>query len=219
MRKTALALGVVLLAGCAQHATIDMPYVESARSEAWNNKKFDYDILYSQPKPGMFSGGEQLPLKPIEEAELSVASSATMKNFSDYLIKQLPSGIKLGNDDDYDYKLVVEMEARDKKGPSYADYNAAESFAKGMLSLGFAASEYEIIADFKVTYKLLHNDGTEILSQSYEVSDNVPHERGDFESYNSLNDYSGQLLEKHMILTLNDFIKKAAAKKKSKLEA
>ncbi|MGI2028918.1 hypothetical protein [Endozoicomonas acroporae] len=208
-----LVLSVMFLSGCAQHASIEMPYVESVKSEVWTNKTFDYDIFYSQPKPGVFSGGEQLPLKPIEEAELSVASSATLRNFSDYLVKQLPSGIQLSKDGAFDYKLVVEMEAHDKKGPSYADYQAGESFAKGMLSLGFAASEYEIIADFNVTYKLVKSDGSLILEKKYDVNDSVPHERGDFESFNSLNDYSGQLLEKHMMITLNDFIKKAANKK------
>ncbi|WP_257291722.1 hypothetical protein [Endozoicomonas sp. ONNA1] len=216
MKKSIFTLLLVaFITGCAQHATIEMPYVEATHNEAWKDKKFDYDILYSQPKPGVFSGGEQLPLKPIEEAELSVASSATLKNFSNYLIKQLPEGIKLGSNTDYDYKLIVEMEAKDKKGPAYADYNAGESFAKGMLTLGFAASEYEIIADFTVTYKLLKSDGDKIIEYSYKVSDSVPHERGDFESFNSLNDYSGQLLEKHMIITLNDFIKKAASMKES----
>ena len=210
---------LIFLTGCAQHAKIEMPYVESSRNEVWNNKKFDYDIYYSQPKPGVFSGGEQLPLKPIQEAELSVASSATLKNFSDYLVKQLPSGVKLSNDGSFDYKLIVEMEARDKQGPSYADYQAGKSFAKGMLTLGFAANDYNIIADFNVTYKLINSDEALILEKNYDVADSVPHQRGDFESFNSLNDYSGQLLEKHLMITLNDFIKQAASKKEQFLKS
>ena len=211
MKKVITAsIAAVVLTGCAQHATIDMPYVEATYKEEWQGKKFDYDILYSQPKPGVFTGGEQMPLMPIEKAELSVASSATLRKFPEYLMKQLPAGSKIGSDEDFDYKIKVEMEAYDKKGPAYADYNAGESMAKGLLTLGLAASEYEIIADFKVTYSIQDAAGNELLKQTYTVKDSVEHERSDFESFNSLNDYAGQLLEKHLIITLNEFAKKAA---------
>ena len=76
------------------------------------------------------------------------------------------------------------------------------------MTFGFASSEYNIIANFDAKYRLIRS-GEEIFTKNYKVSESVDHERGDFDSFNTLNDYSGQLLEKHLILTLNDFFKEA----------
>lgn len=208
MKKIILLLGTLVLAGCATHADIKMPVVTQVHNSAYENKSMSYDILYSQPKPGIFSGGEQLPLKPLNEAELSVASVATLQKLPDYIFKQLPSTVKRIDSGNADYKLKVELVAHDKHGPTYADYEAAKSFGKNLITMGLASAEYNIVADFDAKY-VLYKQGEEFFSKEYKVKDQIDHERGDLESFNTLNDYAGQMLEKHLILTLNNFFSEA----------
>ncbi|MBR9857239.1 MAG: hypothetical protein GYB38_05970 [Gammaproteobacteria bacterium] len=211
MKKIAVLGLVVALGGCANHANIEMPAVTQVYHESFENKSISYEIMYSQPKPGVFSGGEQMPLVPLEQAEFSVASAATLRKLPDYIYQQLPPTVKRLENGQGDFKLVVELTAYDKKGLVYSDHEFAKSFGKNLLTLGFASSEYDIIADFDAKYKLYSGD-KEIFVESYNVQESVDHERGDFDSFNSLNDYAGQLLEKHLILTLNDFFKKSTTK-------
>ena len=192
--------------GCATHATIEMPAVTQVYNKSFENKTFSYEILYSQPKPGVITGGEQMPLVPLEHAELSVASAATLKKLPDYIFEQLPSSVKRAGEGQSDFKLVVELIAHDKKGPAYSKYEAGKSIGKNLLTLGLGSAEYNIVADFDSEYRLYKGE-QEVFAKSYKVDESVDHQRGDFESFNSLNDYSGQLLEKHLILTLNDFFK------------
>ena len=208
-RKGALLLCcLAILGGCASHANIEMPAVTQVYNNAFTNKTFSYEILYSQPKPGIFSGGDKMPLLPLEKSEMSIASAATLKNLPDYIYKQLPSSVIRDQSGNGDFKLIVELTAYNKKGPAYSDYEFAKSFGKNLLTFGFASSEYNIIANFDAKYRLIRS-GEEIFTKNYKVSESVDHERGDFDSFNTLNDYSGQLLEKHLILTLNDFFKEA----------
>lgn len=211
MKKLVLLCLIVVMSGCATHANIQMPAVTQVYNQSFDGKSMSYEIMYSQPKPGIFSGGEQMPMSPLEKAELSIASAATLKKLPDYIFKQLPSTVKRAENGQGDFKLVIELTARDKKGPAFADYEFGKSFFKNLLTLGFASSEYDIIADFDVNYRLYSGE-QEVFSKLYKVNESVDHERGDFESFNSLNDFTGQLLEKHLILTLNDFFKQAAAK-------
>lgn len=197
---------IVALTGCATHAQIDMPALERVHSGAFENKAFGYEILYSQPKPGVFSGGEQLPLEPLDKAELSVASAVALKRLPEYIYDQLPANVKRTDVKDADYVLHVELVAHDKKGPAYADYQTGKTTAMKLISLGLASANYEIIADFDAKYTLLKH-GQVVSQKSYAVKDSVDHQRGDFENFNSLNDYTGQMLQKHLILTLNDFFK------------
>lgn len=210
MKKFVTMTLALLLTGCATHANITAPVVSKVYDKAYDNKSLSYSILYSQPKPGIFTGGEQLPLTPLEKAELSIASSATLSKLSDYIFQQLPSNVQRALDNNGDFKLVVEITAHHKKGPSYADYEAGKSFAKGMVTLGFGSDEYDIIADFDATYKLYVGDEIK-FEKSYKVNDSVDHERGKFESFNAVNDVAGQLLEKHLIITLNNFFTEATA--------
>lgn len=210
--KKLLMLGLALiLSGCATHANIEMPAVTQVYHQSFDNKSISHEIMYSQPKPGAFTGGEQMPLAPLEEAHLSVASAATLKNLPDYIYRQLPSTVQRAEQGEGDMNLLVELTARDKKGPAYSNFEFGKSLGKNLLTLGFAASDYTIIADFDVTYRLQNGD-RETFVKSYKINDSVAHQRGDFDSFNSLNDYAGQLLEKHLILTLNDFFKKASDK-------
>ncbi len=204
----------LMLAGCATHANIDMPVVSQVYDSFYENKSISYNIKYSQPEPGLFTAGEQMPLVDIKDAKLSVASAATLKKLPEYITQQLPPSVKISENNSSDFEIIVELVAKDKKGPAYADYNAGESFVKNFLTIGFAASEYQIVADFSANYKLYYQ-GKEIYAEKYVINESVDHERGDFDSFNSLNDYAGQLLERHLILTLNDFFKDSAEAIKS----
>ncbi|WP_458526834.1 hypothetical protein [Onishia taeanensis] len=208
--KSSIAItGLVVLSGCASHAQIDMPVVSQVHTPVLEGKTLAYDIYYSQPTPGLFNAGKQQALAPLEEAELSIASAATLKNLPDYIYEQLPSSVSRGEPGNSDYRVHVELTAHDKKGPVFADFQLAETVGKGFLTLGLAPSEYQIIADFEARYEL-HAKDILIYAEDYTVKDDVDHERGDFETYNSVNDPAGQLLKKHLILTLNDFFSDAA---------
>lgn len=208
MKKIILLLMVSVLAGCATHAEIKMPVTIKVHDAAYENKTLHYEILYSQPKPGVFSGGEQLPLAPLEKAELSIASASTLKELPKLIFEQLPVSVKyLANNPDLTLKL--EITAHDKLGPAYADYEFAKSFGKNLLTLGFASAEYNIVADFDAKY-ILEQKGEVIFTKDFRVRDEVDHEKGDFDSFNSLNEFTSQILEKHLILTLHEFFKAAA---------
>lgn len=210
MKKLVFLLMVaVLISGCsANHANIAMPAVTKVYSTGFDNKAISYNILYSQPRPGITSDGDQLPLAPLNQAQVSVAAASTLKKLPDYIYEQLPSTVKRADAPAGDYYLVVELVAHHKKGPAYADYEAGKSFAKGMASFGFAAQEYQIVADFDVKYKLL-KQGKEIFQKSYKVKDSVAHQKGKFDGFNTLNEYTSQILEKHLIITLNNFFNEA----------
>lgn len=209
MRILAIITCALIASGCATHADIRMPGVTQVSSPAFESKTISHQVLYSQPKPGVFSGGEQLPLTPLAEAELSVSSAATLANFQELVRKQLPDSVRHSDNSETDFKLEVELTARDKKGPTYAASRLGTSLASNVATLGFAPSSYHIVADFDVQYRLLQG-GTEVLTKAYTVSDRVKHQIGDFESYSSTYEYSSQMLEKHLLLTLNDFFGESA---------
>lgn len=209
-KTLAMLCVMAIMTGCASHAEIKMPAVQSISSPKFEEKKFHYEVYYSQPKPGVFSGGDQEPLKPLSDSELSISSSAVLKDLPNYITEQLPSSASISSKENSDYQINVELVANHKRGPVYANHELAKSLGKGILTLGLAPSDYEIIADFNVTYHLAE-DGHAIYNKSYEVTDRVQHQRGDFESYNSVNDPAGQLLKKHIILTLNDFLENSTS--------
>jgi len=183
-----LLVTVFIINGCATHAEINMPSVSEVYHNKYENKTLSYEVFYSQPKPGIFTGGQQLPLVPIENAEFSIASAKTLKKLPDYIFEQLPSSVKRIETNDGDFKLKVELVAHHKKGPAYADYEAAKSFGKSFVTLGFGSSEYDLVADFDTTYALYRKDEL-IHKKIYKINETVDHERGKFESYNSLNDF------------------------------
>lgn len=211
MKKLFTILAVITLSGCATHANITMPTVTQVTDKAYENKTISYEVMYSQPKPGVFSEGNQLPLKPLKAAELSVASATTLKKLPNYILQQLPVSTETAAKGQGDLNLKIELYAHDKKGPAYAEYEMAKSLGKSLLTLGLGSSEYEIIADFDATYTLMQGH-KEVFSKKYKVKDHADHERNQFEGFNGLNEYAGQMLEKHLVLTLNDFFKQAANK-------
>ena len=208
MKKVVLLLIIAVLGGCATHAEIKMPTVTKVHSAVYENKTLNYEVLYSQPKPGVFSGGEQLPLVPLEKAELSVASASTLKELPKLIFNQLPVSVKhLAENPDLTLKL--EITAHDKKGPAFSDHEFAKSLGKNLLTLGFGSSEYNIVADFDAKY-ILEQNGKVIFAKDFKVRDEVDHEKGDFDSYNTLKEFTSQMLEKHLILTLHEFFTEAA---------
>lgn len=207
IRVLALALFSVVLMGCATHGQVNIPVQLAVEHQAFQGKSFSSEVLYSQPKPGIFSNGEQLELKPIQNAELSIGAARVLSRFKDLFMRQLPAEASLGNTENSDYKFVVQLFAKNKRGPSYADFDAMLSTGKKMLTLGLGASEYTIVADFDVTYQLLDSNNNLLFEKSYEVDDKVDHERGGFDSYDIGDDLAAKLLEKHIVLSMNDFFK------------
>lgn len=91
-RLLAVDLGVGLVGGCATHANIQIPLIEKVTRGAWQGKQFRHEVYFSQPRPGVFMGGDQLPLVPIKSAVLSVASATTLQKLLEILGKNLPQG-------------------------------------------------------------------------------------------------------------------------------
>lgn len=194
MKNFLTLLLVLFITGCATHAKIQMKGMAPLPSDKFTGKSFYSEIYYSQPKPGIFSGGEEMPMKPLSEAELSVMSSSVLNRFNNYVERQLPAGASIGSSKAHDYKLKVELTAFHKMGPAYYDYELMKSFALNMLTLGIAPDEYNLIADFNITYTLIDAQGTSLLSKSYQVDDFLDHEMSGFENYNLLNELSQQLV-------------------------
>lgn len=204
--KLLVALSTLgILSGCATHGVVTVPVVQAVDNEAFENKTIATELYYSQPKPGVFSGGEVLPMKPISEAELSVGSSRVMARFNEILSHQMPMNTKVTNTENSDYVFVTELQAKDKKGPAYADYDMALSTGKKLLTLGLGSSEYTIIADFDVTYKLLDNQGNLLSQETFTIEDEIDHERGGFDGYDIGQDLAAKLLEKNIVTTMNKF--------------
>lgn len=209
MKFLFISIVLVLASGCATHAKIESPVVSEVRHPVYENKSFHTEVYYSQPQPGIFNGSKQLPLVPLDEATLSVASAMVMSRFESMVERQLPPSSVISGQLGSDYMLRVELVCNNKKGPVYADHEFLKSVGKGILTLGLASSEYDIIADFNVKYELIKG-GDVLFEKSYDVAEQVDHERGKFESINSVNDYPPVLFEKHLLLTLNDFFVEAA---------
>ena len=81
----------------------------------------------------------------------------------------------------------------------------ALSTGKKLLTLGLGSSEYTIIADFDVTYKLLDNQGNLLSQETFTIEDEIDHERGGFDGYDIGQDLAAKLLEKNIVTTMNKF--------------
>ncbi len=200
-----LCIPFLFLSGCATHGEVTVPVKLAVDNPTFHGKTFSSELLYSQPEPGVFSDGKQQPLTPIEDANLSVGASRVLSQFNNLFSRQLPAAASLGPKENSDYSFTVELTAKDKKGPSFADFDMLASTGKSLLTLGLGSSEYTIIADFDVTYKLETTDGESVLEKSYSVHDEVDHERGKLDGYDIGDDLAARLLEKHIVLTMNDF--------------
>ena len=199
-----------LLGGCAQHARIDAFNKPKIQHESWQGQCFIVELLYAQPKPGILSGGQALPLRPFNEAEKSSEAVTVLKTLPDIIKQQLPVGVTWGNH--CVYQLHVAVKAFDKRGPSYAVFSSIKNYAKSLVTLGFDFDkDYEITANFTVEYRLQkQNDGTPIFSQRFEVNRKLSHEHGNFEFSEAPLDYARQLFQQQIARTLNEFFRRAA---------
>lgn len=202
-------MGAMLVSGCANHAKIEMPVVERVSSQNWQGKSFRQEIFYSQPEPGLFTGGQQQKLQPISEASLSVASAEVLSGFSQFLSNQLPPNTYVVDDSTADYTVTVNMVAKDKMGPSYPDYEFWKTFFKGLATVGFGSFEYDIIADFDIEY-VLKDKKNNVFSKKYSVKDAVDHDKGRFEFNDKSYVYAAELLRKHILITYSSFLKDAS---------
>ena len=207
-KKISLLFGLIILSGCATHGVVTVPVQSAVENPAFTDKTFSTKLYYSQPKPGIFSSGEVLPMKPIEESELSVGASRVLARYNELLTNQLPMNTKVTSSENGDFLFITELQAKDKSGPAYADYDMALSTGKKLLTLGLGSSEYTIIADFDVTYKLLDRSGKLLLQDTYTVHDEVDHERGGFDGFDIGQDLAAKLLEKNIVITMHDFFSK-----------
>ena len=202
---------ITLLVGCATHPEIKTKPIEKVSSEKWSGKDFKYEVFYSQPKPGIISGGEQLDLVPLNKAELSVASAEVLSDFPKLISQVLPSNVTLKKDGETDYVLTVNLVANHKRGPTYSDHEFTKSLAKGLLTLGLASQDFNIIADFSVEY-ILKNKTGESFAKKYAVKESIDNQKGAFEIHDRNADFASELLKKHMITTSAAFFGEAKAK-------
>lgn len=205
-----IILGSSLL-GCATHGQVKVPVLKAVENESFAGKTFSTEVYYSQPQPGLFSDGEKLPLKPIEEAEVSVGASRVLSRFQELFQRQLPAESSIGKKDNSDFIYIIELTAKDKKGPTFADYDILASTGKSLLTLGLGSSEYTIIADFDILYRLEDKNGKVIYEKSYTIHDEVDHERSKLDGFDIGNDLAAQLLEKHVVISMNDYFKKLSS--------
>lgn len=196
------------VSGCASNARINPSMMERASGMHWEGKAIAYEVSISQPEPGVFSGGEQQPMTPLNQANLSVGTRRALQDLNSYLENNLPQGASLAHAGNSDLQLSVELTAYDKKGPAYLDHQFTESLAKGLLTLGLAPSDYEVIADFKVNYRLQDAEGVVWHENDYRVQESVDHQKGDFD-FDDQWLYARQMMEKHINITLGDFFTEA----------
>lgn len=212
MKKAfAAALLAVTVTGCATHATIEKPALSPVAKTTWNSKTLNYKVLYSQPEPGLFSDGEQQPMTPLKDANLSLGSRMVLKDLPTNLEEQMPAGVKLVSDDNSDYGLEIRITARNKKGPVYPEHQFLLSLVKNMFMFGLGPQEFVLVADFDAEYALSNKNG-ERFGKSFTVTDRMDHQKGAFEGAFSPYEFSALLMRKHMAVTLNDFLKQAADK-------
>ncbi|ASK79151.1 hypothetical protein CF386_08765 [Paraphotobacterium marinum] len=204
-KSVMILLFSIVLSGCATKGVVNMPVIEPIQNKNLENKKVYVKVYYSQPEPGIFSGGKQQKFAPIKDAKLSIASSRVLSRFDEIVKQQLPLNSSITQSPLSDYKLLVYLKAKDKKGPAYQEYNLGTSLAKGILSLGLASDDYSIIGDFDIKYELFDNKENKVHEGMYTVYDEIEHERGGFDSYRHGDDLAQQLLEKHIRLTMHEY--------------
>ena len=73
----------MIINGCATHAVVEQTVVEKINSQNFENKSFKYNTTAN------LSQAKQLPLTPIEQAELSVASAQVLGRLNEILKSNL----------------------------------------------------------------------------------------------------------------------------------
>jgi hypothetical protein len=209
MKHLVLLLAITTMAGCANHATFESPEAYTTLDEQFTGQTVHYSIQYSQPRPGIFSGGEQQKASPLSEAELSIVSRKSLANVEEIVERHLPPGMSpIRGQTDTDYQLDISITAYSKHGPTAWDFQFAKSLGVGLISLGLGPDYWKIIADFDVTYALENRQTGEVIEESYSVDEIADHQAGPFESTDPLMRASQDMFERHFSLTLNQFFER-----------
>lgn len=210
--STLLLTAAVTLSGCASHAKIERKSLNSISIPAMYEKTINNEVFYSQPTPGMFSGGEMQDVQPLDEVQLSVASAEVMDGIDNLIAKHKPLNTTV-TDGNSDYLLRVTIVAKDKKGPVYGDHEFMKSVAKSMLTLGLAGSDYEIVSDFKVTYELYQANVLQ-HQRTFNIQQNYDHDSGfiEFNEYENVDKAARAAFEKHLGETITSFYNEVKAK-------
>lgn len=201
-------LCAAFLTACATPAKIVTSEVSDYRSPSYLNKTISFDILYSQPEPKVFGSGAQQAFKPIAIQEKHSFSEKVLEDVTPFIESQLPHGASATVSAHSDLLLSVKLSTPNKLGPVAPDYRLGETFGKKVISLGFAAKNYDLVADYSVELTLFQN-GDRIYWKRYDVSSSVKHQVGNFSSPNNLYNYSRDYFRKTLAETLSEFYKAA----------
>ena len=213
MRTLTTLLIYVLLTGCASHATFEQPDAYTSFNEEFKGETFHYSVLYSQPEPGFFSGGEQQDLNPLSKSRLSVVSERSLSDVEGLIERHLPAGIAISDkQESTDYQLEVAITAHSKHGPTAWDFEFLKSLGVGLVSFGLGPDYWDIVANFDVNYNLENSGGTTLLKKEYKVRERVDHQAGPFDTTEPLKRSSESMFEQQLAITLNDFFEKVDRK-------
>lgn len=204
---------LMMLGGCTTPGHVNMPMTTKYDITQFEQKKVAYNITYQDPEHGMFGDGDMLPPMAVSEAHLDFQTRRVFNEFNRILASQIPSNALITNKQQPDFTLKVKFVAHDSGGPVVVEDKFGETLLKSAISLGFAPYEQEVVADFDVTYTVVDKDGETLFTQKYKVNDEVDHEKSNIEFTNeSGKNLAGQLFERNLTLTLNEFMKEFATK-------
>ncbi|MBD2859470.1 hypothetical protein IB286_10685 [Spongiibacter sp. KMU-158] len=201
---------LVLLVGCGTPAQIAEPSVSTYSNLAYQGKTVNYDIFYAQPKPGLFSDGEMLPMVPFDAQEKSPLAEFVTEDIQAFMEEHGPVGLMPTDYEKSDFLLVAKITATKKAGPAWSDFKSGKSFLMSLLTFTFAPSYHDITANYEVEYDL-YKHGRQVFSRAYNVNDSVPHEQSDLAHLRHLSEKPKALFRKTLSATLDDFYKSASA--------
>ncbi|PTB99141.1 hypothetical protein C9993_04475 [Marinobacter sp. Z-F4-2] len=206
MKYISLLFAAALLTGCANHATFKTPSPYTSIDDEFTGQTVKYTLKYSQPEPGIFTGGQQQVPTDLSKSNLSIVSAHTLANAEEIVERHLPAGLTpVTGESGADYLFDVQMTAHSKHGPTAWDFQFAKSLGIGLLTLGLGPDYWQIIADYKVTYSLTDSQTGHTITEEYAVTEVAEHQAGPFESNAPLKRASRDMFERNFALTLNEF--------------
>ena len=211
MKLATAGIALMVMVGCVSRAQIDVPKVTPVEAQAYQHKVFYSDVYYSQPQANLFSGAAQQAMQPLGNIKLSRICSPAMTHFNQLLREQLPASSRITHDARAsDYRLQVEIQAHENRGPVYLDYLIAQNLTKNLLTFGVANEDFDIIADFDVQYRLYDKNEQLLFSKDYAVQDSVSHQAGNFDFGDRIFLPAQNMMKKYLLLTMNDFFVNAS---------
>ncbi len=213
MKQSLIAIMLLVLTGCANHATFKEPGTYTTVNDKFTGQTMKYSIAYSQPEPGIFTGGEQQPLKPVSDTNLSVVSTRSLQNINEIVERHLPAGVTtLANENAADFQFDVEITAYEKQGPTFWDFEFLKSLGVGLVTLGLGPDYWDVIADFDVKYALKDSKNNLLIAREYSIEEKADHQASPFDTNEPLLRSSQKMFEQQLALTLNDFFEAADLK-------